>query len=420
MVTYSWLHSWAFTVYLIAVPFVAAFALAPSLPLPLFAAILMAFLYLPKAKIRFDLFDPLFAVLFFLVLVPYIWSMPYVTVKALTHLIALVTVFTVFFFIPRHILSVQFCVRGGFERFCRLYASVLFFVSLFLILEFIGNNVFGFYLNDFIPYPARQEYQATITSSILRSRGLASESGQMALFFDLGLFLSIPGMRGRFQQYFFWPVVLFGFVTMFSVASFFLVTVAATYYILRLSRSRPVVLLRAVVVVVLLVSVAFFFWGGALEEYFIRSFFPKISFLWLDANVGSGASRMSAFTEATTLISHYPFGIGFGIAPAAAELSGNYFGFPISAGHISLFSLFLVAGGIPAATIFMVIHFGFMLRAMRLRYYSRYVSAGGLALSLHFLMIGDFYLPFLWLFWAIVIALQVSERRQCGKYKVSW
>jgi len=401
-------------VYIISIPFVAAFALAPSLPLPLLAAILMTFSYLPVARIRFDLFDPLFAILFFLVVIPWLWSSPYITVKALTHLSALFTVFFVFFFIPRHILTAQFCIQDGFERFCRLYALVLFLVSLLLIFEFIANNVLGFRLNTVIPYPARQEYQAIITAEILRSRGLAAESGHMALLFDLGLFLSVIGVRGHFQRCIFWPVVLFGFVTMFSVASFFLVAVAVVYYVLRLSLSRPVVALYLVAAVALLAFIGWFFWGGVLEEYFLRSFIPKLSLLWLDASVGSAASRLSAFTEAVSLLASYPFGIGFGIAPAAAELGGFYFGLPISAGHISLFNLFLVAGGIPAAMCFLVIHFGFVLRSMKLRRYSRPVSAGGIALSLHSLLNGDFYLPFLWLFWALVVALHASERRRCG------
>jgi hypothetical protein len=345
---------------------------------------------------------------------PYIWGAQYVGIKTLNHLLAFITSIFFFYVVTRALIYANLSGKNGlYFIFKALYFSALL-ASIYILCEFYIVNI----LRDkslLLGHVTREEYDATITWGIQRTRGFSSESGHMSLLYDLAIFPSLLVCSREKGKYWIGGILIFAaWISLFSAASFVFVGLAAAYLFFgrfRFSAER----VGAVFLMVMLVWVAGYFAGDWIVEYVEVSLSAKLSILSSQVASGSAQTRLEAFSEAIRLLEAFPFGIGFGVAATIGPEGIEYFGETVSPSHLSMLALFSVAGGFPAAVLFVKVTVQALLATKRAYQYNRILFAQGLAIFGHCFVVGNFWLPYFWFYLAMVVAVSkfsaVSGRR---------
>jgi len=406
-----------FSAFIITLPITNAFALAPWAPIPLIIAILIFCVLLLSGRLRIFSSDFLFVALIVSVTVPWLWSLQQSYVKSIVHFFALFMVINIYFITIRAVFILNYLNSDWFQKISFILYKATFLVSVFILCEFFFVNFLGISIDSIIPYATREAYEATIVGGIQRARGFASESGSMALFYDLALFLCLPALTTRRRKLAYLLIICGAFILLFSAGAFSVVL--PCFLILAALKFRfkflPYVKLLFVLVL-FAVGLSVFFYEN-IENYVLISLLPKLALLSFDAgsSIGSASERLQNYQQIIELIGHYPFGVGFGITAELGERGMAYNGIPVSAGQLSFFGTFATAGGIPGLTIIFAIAINALSTAYRMRRQHPELLCGGLALTLHHVIVSDFWQPYIWFFWALTSALQNGNYVGRGK-----
>ena len=179
--------------YIFTMPFVSAFSFTGTLSMPLFLVVflfmLMGIEVISSGKLPpgFIGFDLLLICLFLLLVIFSYATNGLGNSKALNHAIAYTSTFLLFYITVKFVFFIT-------ENKNLLIRQVLQFLSFTTIVsaafsnaEFILNNFFGFDVNEYIHRPLEGEefYNPMVVGLFVRARGFATESGHFTLMMEL-------------------------------------------------------------------------------------------------------------------------------------------------------------------------------------------------------------------------------------------
>ena len=182
-----------FFAFILTMPFTSGFAITDTISMPLILAVILFltmcyhFLFIRNASNDFLGFDIFIVALFLLVVVFSFFINGFESLKSLNHTIAYLSSFLLFYVtIKFHLFEIK-NKREAIKKVLYLLTITTLATAIFVNVEFISDNLFGFNLNDYIPRPTAEEmfYQAGVIDLFHRSRGFASESGGMAFMMEL-------------------------------------------------------------------------------------------------------------------------------------------------------------------------------------------------------------------------------------------
>ena len=234
--------------YIFTMPFVSAFAFTGTISLPLIVAlalfILMGIKIIRSGKLPKDFvgFDLVMVMLFlFLVLFSYVIN-GLNNSKSFNHTVAYLTTFLLFY------VAIKFTLFDlGDEK--RVFIRVLQFITfitvtgaLFANLEFISSNFFDLNINEYIPRPSEEEgfYEASVLGVFYRARGFAAESGHFAFLMEL--FSPLTFYYLYYSGYCRWNVFQKAFVIIIIVLSFIFAASSASFVIVPVAVASAVLL----------------------------------------------------------------------------------------------------------------------------------------------------------------------------------
>lgn len=362
---------------------------------------------------RLLVFDRLFLALLTLALwcfLPWFFSAEYISPKTLLHAVAVISTITIYYAAVRCGLQ-SLIAQGRTMSIITVAYLALFGVSVFILFELIVTNVLGIDLNHIIPYIEVPEFTASALGFYKRPRGLASEPGVMALFYDFMLFFVLPRLRTRRYLLGYVFVIVPAYLVLVSTASIVSVLFIATLIAAFRFLSRVWTGARILIFAAIAGCGAAAVWGEQLAETLDLAIVTRVAAFAGAGEDSSADARRGQYAEVAQVVSRYPWGIGFGITPGLSDVGGSYRGIELSPGQISLFGMFLVAGGLVGGLGFTAI-VGFALwRAMRAGEMSIPIAGGGIALTLHHLVVTEYWLPFFWFFFATASAFCLSPFR---------
>ena len=179
--------------YIFCMPFTSGFAFTGTISLPLIFAVLLFILMIRDLMINnrfpngFLGFD-IFTLIFFLTIV----ATSYLingkgNNKSTNHTIAYFSSFLLFYVTIKYQLFRNNDKEDTLKRILNILSITTLITAVFANIEFISDNLFGLNLNDFIPRPSEEEkyYQAEVIELFHRSRAFASESGGMTFMMEL-------------------------------------------------------------------------------------------------------------------------------------------------------------------------------------------------------------------------------------------
>jgi hypothetical protein len=223
--------------YIFTMPFVSAFAFTNILSLPLifavFLFILMGISIIRSGKLPENFLGlDLIIIFFFLFLVIFSFIVNgWGNAKSLNHTIAYLTTFLLFY------VAITFTLFNIKDK-NRLFKKVLQFITLTTIIsavyanaEFISSNFFNLNLNDYIPRPNEEQtyYEALVLSFFYRARGFAAESGHFTFMMELFSPLAIYYMY--FSGFCKWRKILKALTIFVIVCSFIFAVSTASFVI---------------------------------------------------------------------------------------------------------------------------------------------------------------------------------------------
>lgn len=224
--------------YIFTMPFVSAFAFTGTISLPLiFAAVLFMLMIIKvlrtlKLPTGFLGFDILIILsfIFFDVLSFIINGRGNVT--SFNHTIAYLSTFLLFYVAIKFTLFNISNKNLVFKRVLQFITYTTLLSAVFGNVEFISSNVFGVNLNDYIPRPGldAEYYNATVLSLFYRARGFAYESGVYTQMLELFAPLTIYYLF--FSGYCNWMQGLKIFFTVTIILSIIFAASSATFIVL--------------------------------------------------------------------------------------------------------------------------------------------------------------------------------------------
>jgi hypothetical protein len=379
---------------------------------PIFAASALFVWLAHRGLMRFD---GLYVALFLLViwcLLPWLTTAEYISSKAIVHSVAILVAITLYYATCR-VGLLELLRAGRAELIIKICYLALLGVSVFILVEFIGSNLFGLDFRQFIPYVEATDFEAMVLGILKRPRGLASEPGVMALYYDFMLFFVLPLMsKGWKWRCGYFLVVLPAYLMLFSAASLVCCSMALVFFaLLRINRHFFATTRWMMVWAILLgaVSIAAIDVVGEAINSVVLS---KADIVNGGGDSASAATRSEMYGQIAEVVAKHPFGIGFGITAGLDSVGDKFEGIDLYSGQISLFGMFFIAGGIPAGVFSFLVAGWAIVRAAQVPGYGPYLAAGALALSAHQLFVTEFWLPFFWFPLAVIAAFfEVRHQR---------
>lgn len=400
--------------FVLCLPATDVLAPSPWLPLPMLCALALGALLLFQPRVlRVQREDLLLGMVVVSCVLPYLWSSRYIGPKTLSHMAAFLTAIGLYYVVVRSWLNHLGRTQDDFQGVFAAVAVALFVVSSYVYAEFVLVNLMGWSADGPLPHLTRPEYLATVLqqtgAGISRARGFAAESGTMALFFELAIFLAYPAIKrlskGLAATYF--AYCLGAFALLFSVGGMASLAAAATIYAI-LGGPRSTLRTAGVFAALGLLVVVSFPEQSML--FFEQTVLTKLSLLSGTAHAGSSSTRAGIYGGTMALVAEFPLGVGLGIAPSVAEYGGVLHGHVISAGQVSLYGFLAVSGGLVALLAFLAMQAHVLRLAWTLKEHSAPMFMAGTSLYIHHLVVTEYWLPNLWFYFALVMALASAER----------
>jgi hypothetical protein len=359
-------------------------------------------------------FDGLYGMLLVLVawcLIPWVTNAQYVSGKALVHGVSILIAITLYYATCR--IGLIELLKADRQRliFKTCYLSLLM-VSIFILTEFISMNLLGVDFHNFIPYIEVPDFEARIFGVLQRPRGLASEPGVMALYYDFMLFFVLPFVRTGWRWRLGYAcVILPGYLVLFSGASLVSCAIAVVLLLLLRLQGHFFATTTRIVVWGILLGVVTFVTLDTVGKAFNDVVVSRLGVFAGGGEDSSTMTRNELYTQIASVVEKHPLGIGFGTTAGLASVGDTFEGIPLAPGQISLFGMFFVAGGIPAGVFALLLAIWTIVRAVKVANYGPYLACGGLAISLHQLFVTEFWLPFFWFFLAATTAFESVRNR---------
>jgi hypothetical protein len=179
--------------YIFTMPFVSAFSFTGTISLPLIFSVFLFMLMIVKMLQSGKLppgflgFDILI-ILLLLLLISFSFTINgWGNSKSFNHTVAYLSTFLLFYLSVKFILFDITDKNKLFKRVLKVITYITIISAVYANIEFISSNVFAINLNDYIPRPTEAEafYNATVLGSFYRARGFAPESGHFAFMMEL-------------------------------------------------------------------------------------------------------------------------------------------------------------------------------------------------------------------------------------------
>lgn len=388
--------------FILSIPLVDVLTFDSWFPIPLLLSFfLFIFGIYIKRYFYFDLSDFLLYFSIFFMLLPLIFAFDLFNTKTFNHILGFMAPILLYYMIPRDAIIYNFKKYHIYDHIYMLIAYSVLFISLYILLEFILDNIFNFDIDRVVPHITRTEYIAETAGNILRARGSSSESGVMAIFYEGFFLLSYIYVRNRctFFKLIFTLTSLLAYITLFSSAGFFLFSISLLYIYIKnfLFKFNIIEYIFFIIVSIILIYFIYDF----LIIFYNETFLDKLSLITGSYADGSSLERALIFSNLIELIIAFPFGIGMGMPEGVNYLGSTYKGLNISDGYISLYGTVLAYGGIPSLLFFLfwILYKIFRLKNITENYYLFY--AASFSILTHFSIVSEYWLPFLWVFLAL-------------------
>jgi O-antigen ligase len=322
--------------------------------------------------------------------------------KELPHLLSYFGVIAVYYFGTKFLIF-----AGGMsaERINKFAAISFVIVILFACFEFVGKTYLGIDVDSYVPRVFDDEYNPLQGGILIRARGFASESGNFAMYLEV----LMPIVAGHYWMVrrtglaaLMIAIGVIGLLLTFSAAAFVALPCALfTTFILRwairtrvpgeVKRSRGFGVLLVAVPIVIAVALS-----SQFDFEVFRSLYEKVTFV----EEGSARDRLGRWEEAIERIRENPL-IGTG---AGGFLEGGVLRF----GVVNWWLQILLESGLVGFLLLagFICHVFFV--AVR-KHLNPGFAVGILAASLHYVVISDYWLPWLW--FALACTMTVQDRR---------
>lgn len=224
--------------YIFSMPFVSAFAFTNIISFSLIFAVLLLLLMLisilkaAKLPPGFLGFD-LLIILLFLFNVTFSYSMNgWGNAKSFNHTVAYFATFSLFYIPVKFTLFNITDTNKVFKNVLRMITYTITISAVYANVEFISSNLFGINLNDYIPRPNDDQtfYNATVLGVFYRARGFAVESGHFTFMMELFSPLSIYYMY--FSGFCKWRKVIKLMIVLIVISSFIFAVSTASFVII--------------------------------------------------------------------------------------------------------------------------------------------------------------------------------------------
>ena len=398
----------ALQAFIVLMPCLHAFGLAPWLPIPLIVAgglALFAFAIGAVRWIWITWSDTLLLGMFACGVLAIGFNLDFAGEKNFNHSLALAVTITIFFVWMRALI-----IRASLpdESMGAAATLALLISSAAIIFEFWSANTAGVYLADFIPYSADDLTVASVLDGSQRPRGLAAEPGFSAMVFEaLGPISLFYLLRNPLLLLSCGPVIVAGFLLLFSagaISSIVLALLIISFQFGGRTLRLFVLIGLAGFALVLLVGLETL---SALYEQIVGR---KISDLFVqgDANVGEAAGRYEAYRVGAEIVAQYPLGIGWGMISQMFYSGAVLPGVPplASRGLLSLYGEVIVSAGIVGFALYALFHMRHLYLAYRLKNepIAPFLMVGALSITFHHAFILEFWFPMLWFYFALIRA----------------
>ena len=384
--------------YILTLPIVDVLSFSALVPIPLIVGLLIL---ATSPKIAYDKSDIFIFGAFVFTIIPYAWSYSYVGIKAILHVTALAASIVIYYFVTKTIVR-TFVINGRGFLFIKCVCYSLIITSLYICVEYFLNNFTSINIDNYIPHLARVDYGALVLNGVFRARGFATESGVMAIYFEMYFFLLIGWYqllnKGNHSALIIKLAILFSLVALlllFSTASILVLIVGVLVIIFKEGLS-----LRWIVICSIIAVSMFGLFFEEIQNFIENTFLQKIAFFYSTDTVGSASERTNIYINNIKLLLDFPLGIGHGIAPEVVDSNIQYFGHNLMAGQGSLFLLFLVSGGFISMALLLV-WILFKLIKCQQSALKNYITASILVIIAHYSLVSEYWLPFFWASMAI-------------------
>ncbi|CAA6680035.1 MULTISPECIES: O-antigen ligase family protein [unclassified Lentimonas] len=391
-------------IFCLSLPFTDAYIIHPYLPWPLIISLFMIFPYTVfdgqrKGKM-FEGYDGLLVVGWAFGILAIVFSPVDFRYNNVSHTLVLPVVLLGYLFIPLRLISdekdVSFLVR--------MFAFMLLWYGVFIVLEYISRNYFGgFYFNSI---PHKSDLRNMVgrgwsgwgdVKEFYRPRGLSEESGHSSLIFELGmpvmLYVSSTGIVKSVYAYLI--AALCAIAVFILGSSIGMITAPISIVIICIITRKLKLLISVCLLGAIALLIANFAFDGYLEMVIKRMFAKATTMLTGDGDIGSGLERRQAYINTFGLITNYPFGVGWGTTSIMGKVGYSKDSVIMYMGLLSLYSEWLVAVGVLGASVFLV--YLFKLLGVVRKCGSYLLLAGLMALLLHYVIISNYWYPYLWI-----------------------
>ena len=393
--------------FIISLPITNAFAWTPWLPIPL--SVMLAFLVFYSAEILYSghvaiplvfLQDKLLLAFLVSLCIASLINVDIYGARQFNHLLSYIVVIGAYYFGSKVI--AQKAKVGLNEIMCWLTIAVIL-SSVFGIVEFVGKNYFNYDVDLFIPRNTVVEYNPTYAGIVVRARAFMSESGNFALFLELFSPLIIAhwfGIGRRGLGGILLALVVSALIITFSAAAVaslsfgmmfaFIIYSLKSFSSMKISRAGLKILFFGFLGVVLFATTV----TRNIDNDFVTGIASKLTFNYSHAD--DPDSRLSRWRAVLPIIAEHSV---IGLGP------GGFLGFNDSGqGVVSWWLQIVVEGGVISAVLFFSFYASVFIRALRIRSGRKYAYIISLcAGAVHYSVISDYWLPWIWFLFVMVI-----------------
>ncbi len=395
--------------FIVLMPFLHALGLSAWLPLPLFYAIIM--LVIGLLGLFFSRLNAFWLVRSDLALIGaficgvmalvYYWD--YAGTKNLNHAIALLVSVALFYIWMR---TWIWRAKISFKDLGVAAVWGLLISSTAIIFEFFSANFYGFYLADIIPYSVEElPFALVLNAAYQRPRGLSAEPGFSAMVFEALVPMAAFYLRRHtILALAFTPVILTGFILLFSAGAIMAMTLAAILVMLNKMGGLKWTITMIFGIVPL---VGLLLFVPTANLFFADIIGRKVLDLFVEGGVNAGemAGRYQTYRAGVEIFLNAPFGIGWGMISQIFDSGITLPNQPFVAtrGLLSLYGEILVSAGVIGFLMYGIFHVGRIRAAQRLSDPEKpFILFGLFALTIHHAIVLEFWFPMLWFYFALI------------------
>lgn len=327
---------------------------------------------------------------------------------AFNHLISYLVIYI--YFVGTFLLLISTGITK-IEIFKFIYIGVLL-ISLYTIFEFVGKNIFDFYIDDVIPRPSISKvFDATYFIGgvgLQRARGLTVESGHTAMYLVAFLPFGLSYLKNNLvKRNIYLSIVITALMCTFSSAGFLDLLVGISIFLILWKQKILVKTVLKVNVMIILGIIIIF--STNVWSKIILIFQGLVEKATSIDSVGA-SMRFKLWGDNLSLLNNnYFLGSGPGIGSIYLGVSST-----------NLYIDLLVEVGIIGLTLFLLFVFGESRKIKLCNIEDRYVLYVSLFVMLfHYIIIANYYYPWLWVLFAIIEFLVARDAEQKGKYKIN-